>query len=641
MFKSGRLFQRLPAVLLALALFPFSAVAITEDTVESAPEVSLPEEEAGDVSEEAAEGGNQDDQAYRPYQQALPERGTVDASLELDLPRLTDAELALVQELMAARAEGQQPEFTDRRYAEPEKVFEAGVYPVDPEEFGGNTFYVILPYFQMDRNQLLSLISAFEELGIPFCPDSLNSTNCVRGLSLLGNSATRYLSGDEQNRMEEIRKQIRYDIFDRDAFTAVSSCRSVQVQLPGYSNSAYDYLEPFCFYPYRAMTDNELATFALAQETVWEIRPDLLEKKARQYAHRVFPLPLSMKAHDVSRYAYSGDYIEFRNYFSLESENNGGLYDSPDETPFDIMVEQDLIRNEDGFPDEASVVRILIDYPAMNSDRPEGRSGCGEEELKAAARRWAERYLLIPEEDILSEWAFDSRNEDWGTVQLRLLTAEWLVCLEMFENNAMYCQCCIYNRDRAVEFDDWVLKNPDETGADTAVQDFDRNFIDNNARQSVQGILNLPEEMTLTGFSKDEEGYIQYRADYSFTSGESAGKSESGGRRPESMIVYQTPYFTETAGLRLDCFFLSYPGESDILAGLTEEEYLAAARKWADRTLKIPAEEILKDWSVDLSDTAIGTVTCQLKTVNWMVYVQVDENGECCWAGIYRRNNPD
>ncbi len=437
MFKSNHLFITLLAVLLAVTLFPFSSLAITEDTIESAPEVSLTEDETGDEDAEYAEDDSRDETFYRPSLTELPERGTVRESDELNLPRLTDAELATVKELLAAREEGQQAAFTDRHYAESEKVFEAGVYRLNPEDFDGNTFYVILPYSRMDRNQLMSLISAFEELGIPFDPESLNNTNCARGTSLLSNAATRGLTADEMNRMEEIRKQIRRGIFDTDAFTAASSCRSVQVQLPGYSSSAYDYLEPFSFYPYRAMTDAELATFALAQETTWEIRPDLLEKKARQYAHQVIALPLSMAARDGSRYAYSADYIEYRSIFGIESETDG-MYDSPDETPYEVMVEQDLIRRGDDFPEEPYLARVLVDYPAMYSARPAGSTKCSEEELKTAAQRWAEKYLLVPEEDILSEWAFDSRDETWGTVQYRLLTTEWLVCREMYENNAVY-----------------------------------------------------------------------------------------------------------------------------------------------------------------------------------------------------------
>ena len=633
MFKSSHLFITLLAVLLAVTLFPFSALAVTEDTIEPAPELSLTEDETGDEDAEYAEDDSRDEALYRPTLRALPERGTVIESEELNLPRLTDAELATVKELLAARTEGQQEEQTGSRYAESEKVFEAGVYRLDPEDFDGNIFYVILPYSQMNRNQLQSLISAFDALGIPFDPESLNSTNCVRGMSLLSNAATRGLTADEQNRLEEIRKQIRRGIFDADAFTAVASCRSVQVQMPGYSASANDYLEPFCFYPYRAMTDAELATFALAQETTWEIRPDELEKKARQYAHKVIALPLSMAARDGSRYAYSRDYIEFRNSFGIESESSG-LYDSPDETPYEVMVEQNLVRRSGSFPDEPYLARILVDYPAMYSARPGGSTKCGEEELKAAAQRWAEKYLLVPEEEILSEWVFDSRDETWGTVQYRLLTTEWLVCLEMYENNAMYCQCCIYNREHAVEYEDWVLKGSDGEGM---MQELSDDIVDSSARRSVRDVLNLPEEMTLTGISKDEEGYVQYRADYIFGNSESAGT-----REPVSMIVYQTPHFTDQAGVRAECFFLRYPDVPGRHDRLVDGEYLDAARNWAGKALKIPAEDIQGDWVIDpSSDSAGGTVTCRLETAGWTVYLQLDNRSDALWAGFYRQSNPD
>lgn len=643
MFKSNHLFMSLLAVLLALALFPYSALAITEDSVEPAPEISLPEDDINDISAETPEDYDQDDTAYRPYPGSYPERGTVSDERELNIPRLTDAELATVRELMAARDAGEQPDFSDRHYASSEKVFEAGVYALDPELFGGNTFYVILPYFQMNRAQLLSLISAFDELGIPFDPDSLNSTNCARGTQLLYNSATRELSREEQTRMEVIREQIRRGVFDTDAFTAEAYCRSVQVQMPGYSDSAYDYLEPFCFYPYRAMTDNELATFALAQETVWEIHPDRLEKKARQYAHRVFPLPLSMTAVDASRYAYSENYIEFRNSFRIDPENCGGLYASADETPFEVMVEQDYSGKEGS---EAALTRILIDYPAMYSNAGDSQPGCGEEELKAAARRWAERYLLVPGEDILSDWVFDSRNEGWGTVQYRLLTTEWLVCLDMFESNAMYGQCCIYNRDYAVEFDDWNLDASGETGAggtdgtEESAWGVDSYTVDLNARQEVCRVLRLPLSMVTDSITRDGEGYVQYRADYSFAANERAGQEETAAGMPGSMIVYQTPRFSKDGELRVESVFLSYPYEPDLGVRLNDGEYVAAARKWAETLLLIPGEDIREDWTVCPGGTE-GSVEYQLQTREWTVYLQMNMDGKYIWSGLYREMNPN
>ena len=493
----------------------------------------------------------------------------------------------------------------------------------------------------MNRDQLLSLISAFDGLGIPFDPDSLDGTNCARGQSLLSHASTRDLSREEQSRMDEIHKLIRRGILDTDALKQETSCRSILVQLPGYSGAAYDYLEPFCFYPYRPMTDNELAAFALLQETGWEIHPDLVERKSRQCAHKLFPLPLSMQAREETRYAYDENYIEYRNYFTIDAENCGGLYDSPEETPTEVMVEQNLYREAGVFPEEATFARLLIDYPAMYASQPAKDSASSDEELKAAARRWAERYLLIPAEDILTEWAFDTRSDSWNTVQYRLLTTEYLVCLEMDEKTAQYCQCCIYNRDCAVEFDDWVMldgKKADDGAEDgTGEQEWEvePETVDRNARQSAQSVLNIPQEMAAENVSKDEEGYVLYRCDYSFQPGENGGD-----RAPISMIVYQSPYFTRDTELRTESIFLSYPGGSGRQDRLDDEGFKAAAREWAGKTLLIPAEDILSDWIHDPSSTG-GTETYQLRTLNWTVYLQMDMNGEYRWCGLYVRRGAD
>ena len=642
MFKSRNFLISLLAVLLALSLFPFSAMAITEDEIQSAPEISLPEDDISVTGPEASEVTSQDDSIYCPGLNALPRRGTLKESEELNLPRLTDAELSMVREILAAREAGEKPEFTDRHYAQAENVFEAGVYPLDPKEFGGNTFYVILPYFQMNRNQLQSLVSAFDELGIPFDPDSLNNTNCVRGTKLLYNSATRTLSDEEQKRFNEIQEMIRHDVFDREAFTAADNCRTIQVQMPGYDHAAYDYLKPFSFYPYRAMTDNELATFALAQGKTWEVHPDRLEKKARQYAHQVFLLPLSMTAIDETRYAYSDSYIEYRNTFRIDAENSDGLYASPDEMPNEVMVEQVLLEEQGVLSSETAVVRILIDYPALYSENKEGRSVCSEEELKAAARQWAERYLLVSGEDILSDWVFDERIEDWGSVQYRLLTTKWLVCLEMSESDAGYMQACIYNRNYAVEFDGWNTDDSEKKEAETEESAWktDRYTIDKNARQEVYSFLKLPLNMVTDSISLSDAGYVQYRCDYSFIAEDGAGGKDSSAMTPESMIVYQTPYLTKDSELKLEAVFLSYPSRSDLSARRSDEEYLAAARKWTEETMPVSKDQILSNWTCN-QEASVGCVIYVLQTTEWTVYLQMHHSGEYCWAGFYPRINPD
>ncbi len=648
MTKSKHLFMSLLAVLLSLALLPLTAMALRENELEPAPEITLPEEDITDTGAETPEGNNQADYAYRPEPVELPQRGTLEESEELNLPRLTDAELALVQELLAAKEAGEQPDFDDRHYASAEEVFEAGVYPLDPGQFDGNTFFVILPYFQMNRDQLLSLISAFEELGIPFDPESLNNTNCVRGTPLLySNAGTRALSAEEKERMNRIQEQIRSDVFDRDTFTASDACRTVQVQMPGYSGSAYDYLEPFSFYPYRAMTDNELATFALAQEITWEVHPDRLEKKARQYAHKCFPLPLSMSADQESRYAYSPDHIEFRNTFTIGADNCDGLYASPDETPDEVMVEQVLYRENGILPEEPYLACILIDYPALYSEKTGDQSECSEDDLKAAARRWTERYLLVPAEDILTDWVFDMRSEAWGSVQYRLLTTEWLVTLEMSAHDAAYFQCCIYNRDHAVEYDDWFQDAPGESaGSETAATDtqasgIDSYTVDKSARQELMGLLNLPLNMITNNITRLNDAYIQYMCDYSFPADNHAGNSLPPEMTPSGMTVYQTPHFSQAARLRVESVFITYSFEDAGHVRLSDEEFLSAARKWAEQTLLIPEEQILADWVRDPESSEEGTVVYRLQAAGWTVYLQMYPSGAYCWSGIYRRNSAE
>lgn len=646
MIRFNHSFTTLLAILLAITLFPFSALALTEDTLEPAPQISLPEEtgdaEADDEYEEDEyEEAVWDDSSYIPPVQYLPDRAIVEEEDELNTPRLTNAELAMVQELLAAREAGEKKTFTDRHYANAENAAEGGVYALDPADFAGRTFYVILPDFQMNQDQLLSLISAFDELGIPFDPDSLDSTNCVRGTPILYNYATRTLSPSEQSRLEELKKMVRSGVFDRESFTAPSTSRSCQVHLPGYSRDLYEYLHPFCFYPYRAMTDNELAAFALAQETEWEVRPDLLEKSSRKFAHKVFPLPLSMSVDSANRYAYREDYIEFMYYFDLDSESGKDLYASPEETPYRVMAENVILWKEGSNPTEAATIRVMIDYPYdFEPDTSGSQAVLSDEELKAIANRWAEKYLPYPEEDILSEWTLDQRFETWGTVEYRLLTRNYLVSLEMYEVNGQLCQATFHDREYAVEYDDWVLKSTGSTGAEktsgTEGQAFDptaldTDTVDSAARRVMQGVMNLPAEMTVTSCAKQKDGYPQYRIDYSF----STGSSETAGREPESIIAYLTPHFTETYDLEMGCFFLDYPPESDLQGDCTDAEYRAAAQAWADKTLKIPAEEILKDWTVERSDKE--SATYHLTTVSWDVYLQMYKNGEPTWCGMYPR----
>ena len=74
------------AALVALTLFPFSALALAENTLESVPDVSLPEDEPAVSEEETVSVDN----PYLPDVWDLPARGSASEEYAFLLPRLTD-----------------------------------------------------------------------------------------------------------------------------------------------------------------------------------------------------------------------------------------------------------------------------------------------------------------------------------------------------------------------------------------------------------------------------------------------------------------------------------------------------------------------------------------------------------------------
>ena len=97
-----------------------------------------------------------------------------------------------------------------------------GVYPLNPEDYDGETFYVRLPQYQpLTDEQIRSLISAFNELGIPFDPDSLGSRNCSRrDENYVQDYESRPISEEEEQRLEIIRTLVRQGVLTKDSIPA-------------------------------------------------------------------------------------------------------------------------------------------------------------------------------------------------------------------------------------------------------------------------------------------------------------------------------------------------------------------------------------------------------------------------------------
>ena len=382
MFKSKRLMTSLLAGILALALLPFSALALTSDVLEEAPEISL--QSAGDDGAE-----------YVPWDYHT-DRDVVPEEQQYEMPRLSDAELERITELMAALKAGE-VSFSGPSVANAAEQVTVGVYPLDPKDFDGESFYVILPAEKLNDQQLLSLVSAFEELGIAFNPDSLNGRNCSRSETA---AATRQLTEDESSRMEEINRVIIYGILEKEAIHPETECRSV--------SSGSDI---FCFYPYRRMTDDELAAFAFSSETAWDIDPDVIDRTARDFAHSLVHLPLALQTREMHT-SKSGGHLKVDGYtvrYTMPVEYNGHVClrtGEPEEVTVWLYREPDyVISNHTG---EAVPESLTIVYSAQQDIPASASPSVSAEDLKAAGMQWLQDNLNFPQETLISIWNVDT-----------------------------------------------------------------------------------------------------------------------------------------------------------------------------------------------------------------------------------------
>ena len=411
---------------LVLVLCPLAALA-SENTIEAAPEVTLPQEEIND----AASG---DPTYYTPTEQVyaydpneyLPTEEQYEligstADARLYLPRLTDRELELYDKLMADLADGKDLHLEDQGYANKTEDVLIGVYPLDPAEFDGETYYVLLPPVQMGTSHLYSLVLAFEQLGLTFDPAALNARNCTRG-GYYTHPSTRYLSYEEQQRMDRILHQIHRGILEKESLKPETPCLTV-----GTKWSTYEPIR-FRFYPYRSMTDDELAAFAFSEDTAWDIDPDALDAECRAFARSMLRLPLSMVSTDELMEAYADGGGSYRFTFQpfYVDAKTGSFAEAKLGEPMDLTVWQYLTREDDGtFRKWFTLSLYFIGSDEFSDEHP----GFTEDDWIAAARKWAADSLVLPEDRMPDDWQV--ANMGAGEVTLIAKKAGWTYQLSL------------------------------------------------------------------------------------------------------------------------------------------------------------------------------------------------------------------
>lgn len=420
------LWLSLLAALLALTLFPFSAMAVTENVLETAPEIDttevMPEENQEEEDEEEYTYSQENDSHfYLPYEQYMPERGTTPEEDQYYYPRLSDGELARYKELLTMLEDGKITLDGIPSYANCMEMNEehlVRVYTLNPDDFDGETFYVILPWgTKMNDKQLLSLIASFRELGISFDPDSLNERNCSRRAY---SGKNRYLSDEEESRSNALRYMIVRGMLTKEDVAPESACVYTE-KIPSYTS--------FCLYPYRSLSDNELAAFLFADYSAWNTDPDLIERATLNAVRSVLRLPLSLSIVDEKNTveenpwdAYSDKPI---NWYSLkyESANTYNYTEANDELS-DIKI---TMLQKSG--ENAELYNFLASYISpYNEDQ---FIFDNDEAFLTAAEKWADENILLPKGQRPARWSIIEEQSGDYDVVLHTRAGEWDLNLTM------------------------------------------------------------------------------------------------------------------------------------------------------------------------------------------------------------------
>lgn len=289
----------------ACLLLPGAALGVTEGAVEDAPMVEnvelgqnmvsyLPDESyyasyAGwesewEHAEEWVEGENYGD-IYEPMEQR---------------PRLMAGEAKRAKALMEKLHAGEIAYTGESVLNKMENVV-VGVYALDPASYDGEKAYVLLPGPCMTDEQLLALISAFDEMGLTFDPDALSYRNCARGG---GVETSRFWTEEEGERAMRLRMLAERGVIDISA----AQGEELGVQEIRLDNRYYAGLDSFALRPYRATTDEEFCAVLRAQgvhDMTDELDLTELERRARS-ALTALGAPLSMEMEGLF---YEGGYV--------------------------------------------------------------------------------------------------------------------------------------------------------------------------------------------------------------------------------------------------------------------------------------------------------------------------------------------
>ena len=279
-------------------LLPMSALAVTEGVVESAPQVEMEAVSPAEISylpDGSYYAGYGD---WNPAWENAKEwvESEFDGECYYDVeqrPRMTAGESARAEKLLEAYQSGKLVYAGESVLNRMENVI-VGVYALDPEDYAGESAFVILPGPCMTDEQILAVIDAYAQLGLTFDPAKLSERNCTRGGGIETN---RFLTEEEGERYRLLARLIERGLLD---VTGVDAAQALQPKLDA---RYFCGLPDFTIRPYRAATDEEFVAMLVdlgRHDMTGEVDFTGIEKESRRILNRRLGAPLSMELSHIN-----------------------------------------------------------------------------------------------------------------------------------------------------------------------------------------------------------------------------------------------------------------------------------------------------------------------------------------------------
>ncbi len=289
--------------LVLCVLLPLNAMAVTEGVVEDAPMVEIEtsvQEEISYLPDASYYAGANDTPEWENAQTWVP--NDFDGEYYSDVtqnPRLTAGEQKRAEKLLSEYQAGKIA-YTGESVLEKMDGVIVGVYALDPADYDGETVYVILPGTCLTDEQLLSIIAAFDELGLVFDPTGLSYRNCSRGGGI---ETSRFFNQEERERYTYLADCIR-----RGKLVPPQGLSGAS-RTPKLQSAYFCGMTSFTLRPYRQMTDEEMVAQLLDNgvcDESGEVDHNAVERRSRSAAYTALGCPLSM---ELGHIYTSGSYV--------------------------------------------------------------------------------------------------------------------------------------------------------------------------------------------------------------------------------------------------------------------------------------------------------------------------------------------